>query len=114
MWIAQQTARGAEQKDSAALGLVTRGGLSPAVLRGDERRSADVIGPGGLWWCPAAEEQALVLGGCVVGRRQPGPPVALAPGEVLLACGGSYVHLRADGTIRIHGRVETDEPEEEA
>ena len=112
MWMGKQAARQPGRSEEAALGTVTIGGAEPAVYTGSESREVAVIGPGCYWWAPAEEETALVLRAgeqaeqvCLTGRQAGEPPVELAPGEAVIGCGGSYIHLAADGTITIHGEI---------
>lgn len=72
-----------------------------------EYRYRPMVAPGGYAWCPSQGEEVLLLrtgaGNSAPGCR--GPPGA-GPGEVRISGpAGSYIWLKADGTVVINGQA---------
>ena len=60
--------------------------------------------PGSFAWRPRVGEQLLVMKDLALGA-EPHCPVALQPGECCLYTKNAYLHLTADGQIKLSGEV---------
>lgn len=110
MWLAEKTARSGAGAPDAAVGEITIGGESPAVLSEGESRGVLVLAPGGYVWKPSPGEETVVLrcgsvsaaAGAVLSEW----PAGLACGEVCVrSAGGASVLLKNDGSVEITGSV---------
>ncbi len=73
-----------------------------------EYRYRPMVAPGGYAWCPSQGEEVLLLrtGSGEFCAGVPGDPQGLAPGEVRISGpAGSYIWLKADGTVVINGQA---------
>lgn len=111
MWIAERSRHRQEPESMAAVGQVTLSGDPAAVWLAGERRNVPVFAPGGYVWRPCRGEQVLVLktgeqgeAPCVLGERCQNK-WELEEGEVLLHSGKAVLHLKADGTVDITGKL---------
>lgn len=111
MWISERKQREGLPGGWAAVGEVTLAGDPAGVWLDGERRDLPVFGPGGYVWRPLSGDQVLVLktGGqgeapCVAGVRCENQ-WELDAGEVLLYSPKATLHLKADGTIEVTGRL---------
>ena len=120
MWLSQKLSidRTARQEGAATdMGITTIGGANASVETRGEQRDLEIFAPGGLVWQPHAGDTVLVVKGgsgakeaCVVAAETASQaPGEMSPGELYLyADGGTYIYLRSDGTISIHGNVSID------
>lgn len=111
MWLSEKSGlAGAESVPQADMGRVTIGGKNPAVTTDGEHRGLTLLSCGGIFWLPAAGQDAVllqcgdgteVLMGCV----QSGAPENMLPGEVYIRSGAASFYLRSTGQIDIIGAV---------
>ena len=104
MWLSKQVAQSAAEEPSAAMGVVSVAGASPAVVTDGERRRMKVAAPWGYHWRPAVGQPVVVLRGeddCILGTVQ--EPSAGA-GEILITNGAASLLLTADGRVLINGK----------
>ena len=78
-----------------------------AQLTGADNAKLEPVSPGGFAWQPAVGEQLLVYQNLAIGSMKQ-CPVTLAPGECCLFTPTAYIHLTADGGIRLHGSVQVN------
>lgn len=111
MWLARQVSL-ADREFTADItsGRVSIAGGTPAVELIGEQRELELASPGGYFWKPQAEQQALVLrmddGGRLAAGILSEAPADLAPGEICLSsAGGAEIRLRNDGSVQITGTL---------
>ena len=74
-------------------------------LTDTENTRLQLAAPGGFAWQPTVGDQLLVFKDLALGSTA-ACPVALAPGECCLFTRNAYIHLTAEGGIRLHGDVQ--------
>lgn len=117
MWISRKlsTDRTARLEGAATdMGVTTAGGASASVLTRGEQRNLEVFSPGGLIWQPKTGDTVLVVKGgsgaketCVIAAENAShTPSDMTPGELyLFSNADTYIFLRQDGSVVIHGDV---------
>lgn len=105
MWLSEKMGTSAPQTPAAELGVVSVGGMTPAVVTDGELRQLRLICPGGYAWRPAVHQQVALWRGeedCILGvmERQD-----LQPGEIVISTGSAAIRLSADGRIDLVGEV---------
>ncbi len=111
MWLARQASlANREAAADITSGRVSIAGGAPAVELAGEQRELELASPGGYFWKPKAEQQALVLRTDDGGRLAAGilseAPEDLEPGEVrLVSAGGAEIRLGNDGSVQITGTL---------
>lgn len=112
MWLSKEAVRRSCVEGDAKMGTVTIPGQSAAVQTMSEKRSLEVVAPGGYVWVPGAEQDVLTVhcdtGETVIaGASMGASPVTVSAGEVCVySKGGAYIRLKNDGTIVISGKVD--------
>jgi hypothetical protein len=107
MWLSKRSA--GRRGSSTDVGQISVESDSPAVVTDSEWRNAQVFGPGGYSWMPAAGQSVLVLkdgdsGGvpCVVAQPV-ASPTTLAAGEVCVGTAAAYGHFQNSGQVQLKG-----------
>lgn len=114
MWIAEKIAAAATPK-TVERGCTSIGGKEVAVTLRGERRGIEVMTPGGYVWRPRHGEEVLVIKDsvsaeeCIAAAKMYDGPKNMQGGEVFIcSAGGTSIHLKNNGKIKICGNIVLD------
>lgn len=115
MWISGKLADGTKDSNEISVGTVLSSGDGKVtVTAGGEYKQIAVLCPAGITGMPLEGDEVVVFptgDGAVCSPVSPGSSGVL-PGEIMIrAASGAYIHLKADGTAVINGRVFAKEAE---
>lgn len=112
MWIAKKTAQMGDGDEGCSVGVVSVGGLRPAVVTDGEARGAELMAFGGSVYVPRAGDEVLLERTAqgekiVLGRISSDCPEGVEAGELVISVPGSggRIHIKRNGDIELSGRI---------
>lgn len=112
MWIAKKTAQIGVGAGGSDIGVVSVGGLRPAVVTDGEVRGAQLLAMGGALYVPKVGDEVLLERTnqeekLVIGRVASESPEGVEAGELVICLpkGGGRIHIKNGGEIEISGEI---------